>query len=77
MKIEKTTTGNIVIKTDNDEIEHIIAMDVFIQKHPRNVKGVLISKIPTNQAENEAIILFVDRVTSIGGVAFSGNSFRF
>ena len=73
MKIEKTTTGNIVIKTDNDEIEHIIAMDVFIQKHPRNVKGVLISKIPTNQAENEAIILFVDRVTSIGGVAFSGN----
>ncbi|MDB4157986.1 hypothetical protein N9609_00695 [bacterium] len=72
MKIEKTT-GNIVIKTDNDEIEHIIATDVFIQKHPRNEKGILISKTPTNQDENEAIMLFVDRVTSIDGVTFSGD----
>ena len=73
MKIEKTTTGNIVIKNDNKEIEHIIATDVFLQKHPRNEKGILISKTPSNQDEKEAIMLFVDQVTSIDGVAFSGN----
>ena len=73
MKIEKTTAGNIIIKTDNDEVEHIIATDVFINKHPRNKKGVLISKTPTNQDEGEAIKVYFDEITSINGADFNGN----
>ena len=73
MKIEKTNIGSIILKTASDEIEHIIATDVFIQKHPRNDNAILISKTPTNQDENESIILFSDAVTEVNRVEFSGN----
>ena len=73
MKIEKTNIGSIILKTASDEIEHIIATDVFIQKHPRNDNAILISKTPTNQDENESIILFSDAVTEVNKVEFSGN----
>ncbi|WP_136464957.1 hypothetical protein [Flagellimonas onchidii] len=73
MKISKKTNGNILIMDGNDLIQHVIVSDVFLQLHPRNGKGVLISKTPTNQDECEAIVLYADRVKAIGEEPFEGN----
>eukprot|EP00916_Digyalum_oweni_P001386 GHVL01002713.1.p1 GENE.GHVL01002713.1~~GHVL01002713.1.p1 ORF type:complete len:182 (+),score=27.28 GHVL01002713.1:1258-1803(+) len=73
MKLEKTSSGNIIIKSSSDEIQHIIATDVLIQLHPRNDKAVILSKTPTNQDEEEGIVLYADQVTEVDGNAYGGS----
>ena len=73
MKIDKLDNGNIIIKNSDDTLEHIIATDVFIAKHPRNVEGILISKTPSNQDESEAIVLYTSKITEVDSGAFAGD----
>ena len=51
MKVQKNTQGNILIKNEDDTIEHIIATDAFVLKHPRDENAVLVSKTASNQQE--------------------------
>lgn len=74
MKITKEANGNIYIYNSSNYIEHIITEShPFLGKHPRNDKGVLISKKASNQYEQEAITVYSNKVTHINGSVFTGN----
>tara|TARA_B110000285_G_scaffold234059_1_gene309711 strand:- start:1454 stop:1939 length:486 start_codon:yes stop_codon:yes gene_type:complete len=73
MKIKKLENGNIILKNSNDQIEHVIATDVFLQLHPRNDTAILISKTPNNQDTQESIKVFSNNVTSVNDESFTGS----
>ncbi|MDB0603204.1 hypothetical protein PL373_19135 [Tenacibaculum maritimum] len=73
MKIAKLENGNILIKNNNDEIEHIIATDVFLQLNRYDKTGIMISKTPSNQDIKESILVFSEEVTLVNEESFTGN----
>ena len=72
MKIQKIENGNVIIKNSADEIENIIATDVFLSVHPRSDTSILISKTASNQDTQGSILVSVGKVTSVNEESFSG-----
>lgn len=72
VSIIKNEIGNILI-LESGVLEHIIATDVFVQKHPVYKTAVMISKTPTRQDVKEAIVLYAEEVSSVDGKAFAGD----
>lgn len=70
--ITKNDIGNVLI-TESGELIHIIATDVFVQKHPIYDTAVMISKTPSRQDVKEAIVLYAEEVESINNESFTGD----
>lgn len=74
MKIIKNSSNWIEIRSDSDILDCFFQpIGIFVSDHPRVPTQVLVSKTPSNQDEQESIVIDASLVTNIGGVAFSGD----
>ena len=74
MKIEKSTSGGVIIKNEDGSIRNIIKSEnAYLHLHPRNADAILINNQATEQDEVNSIVINAATVTEIDGAAFAGN----
>lgn len=71
-KVEET--GSVLLKSSATEVEKMLpAGNIFVHKHPRVENAVLVTIESTEQNEHKGYNLYVDKIQTINGEAFSGS----
>ena len=74
MKIEKSTSGGVIIKNEDGSIRNIIKSEnAYLHLHPRNPSAIMINNQATDQDDQNSIVINAATVTEIDGAAFAGN----
>ena len=74
MKIQKSTTGGIILTNEDGTIRSIIKSNaVYLHQHPRQDGAILVNDRATCQDDQNSITIVAADVTEIDGTPFSGD----
>ncbi|WP_299833744.1 hypothetical protein [uncultured Tenacibaculum sp.] len=72
MKIQQTTNGNILLRDNENDIQHILS-SVYIHRHPRKENAILITDGIKATNEAQGISLLASTIDSINEESFNGD----